>query len=496
MNELTRRRIHIAMVFVPIALVLFVAWNERTALFPFLLGVAIAYVIAPAVNWIAGVMPFRKRDPYLARGLAILILYAGVAGIGTGLGFLLVPQAIDEIQQFSDDLPSTIDTVQERFKDWYDRYVPAEQHDRVDEWLTDFGDAAGAWAADLAPDVLSFAGNTFTIIIGYLTIPIWLYFTLKDHPRGVRSFIGMFPPDWRHDVRNTLGIADAVLRHYIRAMLIQGMIIGVMALIFIKFWQRRPGVTFFTGVVLYAALFEDPNVFGPFLIPILVIVLEDRLNPRLLKPRPTLLALAVVVIAVGVVLSYSRAAWANLVLAVVVMLGVLAFRRRGGRAAFRLLTTLVVVGLTAAVFLQSTGGAELFEQRAQLQGYDSQRFGAQRIGVELSMAHPVGVGPGQFQYYSPVETHSTYVRVLSEQGLLALLLTTVIFGGTLLMALGNALSRGDTYGIGSAALLGIWCGILLNSFVIDTLHWRHLWVVAPLIWVGWVTRQTSRRVRI
>lgn len=245
-----------------------------------------------------------------------------------------------------------------------------------------------------------------------------------------------------------------------------------------------------------AALFEDPNVFGPFLIPILVIVLEDRLNPRLLKPRPTLLALAVVVIAVGVVLSYSRAAWANLVLAVVVMLGVLAFRRRGGRAAFRLLTTLVVVGLTAAVFLQSTGGAELFEQRAQLQGYDSQRFGAQRIGVELSMAHPVGVGPGQFQYYSPVETHSTYVRVLSEQGLLALLLTTVIFGGTLLMALGNALSRGDTYGIGSAALLGIWCGILLNSFVIDTLHWRHLWVVAPLIWVGWVTRQTSRRVRI
>lgn len=32
------------------------------------------------------------------------------------------------------------------------------------------------------------------------------------------------------------------------------LIIGVMALIFIKFWQRRPGVTFFTGVVLYAAM--------------------------------------------------------------------------------------------------------------------------------------------------------------------------------------------------------------------------------------------------
>lgn len=273
MNELTRRRIHIAMVFVPIALVLFVAWNERTALFPFLLGVAIAYVIAPAVNWIAGVMPFRKRDPYLARGLAILILYAGVAGIGTGLGFLLVPQAIDEIQQFSDDLPSTIDTVQERFKDWYDRYVPAEQHDRVDEWLTDFGDAAGAWAADLAPDVLSFAGNTFTIIIGYLTIPIWLYFTLKDHPRGVRSFIGMFPPDWRHDVRNTLGIADAVLRHYIRAMLIQGMIIGVMAYAALEILDVRYPL----GLAIIAGITEMIPIIGPIIgaIPAVLVALAD-----------------------------------------------------------------------------------------------------------------------------------------------------------------------------------------------------------------------------
>jgi len=273
MNELTRRRIHIAMVFVPIVLVLFVAWNERTALFPFLLGVAIAYVIAPAVNWIAGVMPFRHRDPHLARGFAILILYAGVAGIGTGLGFLFVPQAIDEIQQFSDDLPATIDAVQERVQDWYDQYVPQEHHDRVDEWMTDFGDAAGEWAAGLAPDVLSFAGNTFTIIIGYLTIPIWLYFTMKDHPRGVRSFIGMFPPDWRHDVRNTLGIADAVLRHYIRAMLIQGMIIGVMAYVALEILDVRYPL----GLAIIAGITEMIPIIGPIIgaIPAVLVALAD-----------------------------------------------------------------------------------------------------------------------------------------------------------------------------------------------------------------------------
>lgn len=282
-------------------------------------------------------------------------------------------------------------------------------------------------------------------------------------------------------------------RLMVRGWLVIGVfsaIIGTAAL-----YLPLPGWEFMTayGRTRAVALFEDPNVYGPFLIPIAVILLEDRLNPRLLKPRPVIGGVILAILTVGVVFSYSRAAWANFVLAVVVMLGVVAFRRRGGRAAFRLLLTLCVVALAAAIVLQSTGGLTLLEERAQLQGYDSQRFGAQRLGVELSMAHPVGVGPGQFQFYSPVETHSTYVRVLSEQGLLGLVVTIVVFGGTLFMALANALRQRDTYGIGSASLLGIWAGILLNSFVIDTLHWRHLWVVAALVWVGWARASLEGR---
>jgi ABC-type xylose transport system permease subunit len=60
--------------------------------------------------------------------------------------------------------------------------------------------------------------------------------------------------------------------------------------------------------------------------------------------------------------------------------------------------------------------------------------------------------------------------------------------GTFGMALRNAFAGRDTYGIGSAALLASWCGILANSTFVDTLHWRHLWLVAGLIWTA---RQTS-----
>jgi hypothetical protein len=42
----------------------------------------------------------------------------------------------------------------------------------------------------------------------------------------------------------------------------------------------------------------------------------------------------------------------------------------------------------------------------------------------------------------------------------------------------------DTAGIGSLGLLAVWAGTLANSVFIDSLHWRHLFVFAGLIWAG------------
>jgi hypothetical protein len=44
---------------------------------------------------------------------------------------------------------------------------------------------------------------------------------------------------------------------------------------------------------------------------------------------------------------------------------------------------------------------------------------------------------------------------------------------------------GDIAGVGGAALLGSWLGLIANSAFVDTLHWRHLWLVAALIWAGY-----------
>jgi predicted PurR-regulated permease PerM len=273
MTDVWKQRVRVGMVILPILLGLYVLWTVRTAILPFVLGTAIAYVIAPAVSWLAVRLPFYSAKPYMARGIAILVLYATVAAIGVGLGFLLVPDAIDEINEFSDNLPDTIDSARERLQEWYDEYIPNEHHDTVDGWLEDAGNAAGDWAVGLAPRAAGFIGSTFAILIGYLTIPVWLFYTLKDHPRGVRSFIGMFPPDWRHDVRNVIGIIDAVFKNYIRAMLLQGLIIGAMSYVVLELLD----VNYPIGLAVIAGVTEMIPIIGPIIgaIPAVLVALAQ-----------------------------------------------------------------------------------------------------------------------------------------------------------------------------------------------------------------------------
>jgi O-antigen ligase len=144
---------------------------------------------------------------------------------------------------------------------------------------------------------------------------------------------------------------------------------------------------------------------------------------------------------------------------------------------------MVCVGAAAGTVLL-TGSSSFFEERAHLQSYDSERFGAQRSGIALSESHPIGIGPGQFEIASPVSAHSTYVRAAAEEGLLGLMAIGSLLVGTLIVAVRNVILGRGTAGLSSTALLAAWVGLLANSVFVDTLHWRHLWILAGLIWAG------------
>jgi hypothetical protein len=286
--------------------------------------------------------------------------------------------------------------------------------------------------------------------------------------------------------------ARTLVRIYVGIALVSAAV-GSLAL-FVPF----PGhdlFTYYTGTRA-RALFKDPNVFGPFLVPAALILMHELLGPRLLRSGRLMKLAMVFVLTCGILFSYSRAAWLNLVVGVMVMGVILSLRRGGGKRALVFLGVLVLAAVTVVVSVKVTGQLDFLQERARFQTYDNQRFGAQAGGIELAERKPIGVGPGQFELVEPISAHSTYVRALTEQGVLGFVIIVALLYGTLLMALRNAVVGRDTHGIASGALLAAWCGMLANSVVVDTLHWRHLWLVAGLIWAARPQTSSSAGTRL
>jgi O-antigen ligase len=298
---------------------------------------------------------------------------------------------------------------------------------------------------------------------------------------GITLYLGIFAL-WLASYVCSVRRARIVLVAYITCAALSAAV--ACAALFASF----PGGSAFVDGPRAQGLFKDPNVFGPFLVPAALILMEETVAPRLLRWRPTTKLVVLSILTVGIVFSFSRAAWLNLAVGTVILLAVLSLRRGGGRRAFTLLAVGLVAGAALLGALAATSSLDFLEQRATIQDYDTERFSAQATGIEIAADHPIGIGPGQFEAASELSAHSTYVRALAEQGVLGVLLILGLGLLTLGFAARNASLGRDTYGIGSAALLAAWCGLLANSFFVDTLHWRHLWLVAALIWAGTALR--------
>ncbi|MCA9655955.1 MAG: O-antigen ligase family protein [Myxococcales bacterium] len=229
-------------------------------------------------------------------------------------------------------------------------------------------------------------------------------------------------------------------------------------------------------------LFKDANVFGAFMVPAVVLAVARLGDARRRAPWAVLLLVG----GLGVLLSYSRGAWINLALSVIAYLGL---RLASGRVRPSLATIvgacvgLMVLGGALVAALEHPTVREMLEIRASAQGYDDDRFGNQAAALVVALEHPLGIGPGATEVRFPISAHSLYVRAFVENGVLGLWATLGLLLLSQARALWVSLQPGDEANqrmltVVAAALVGA----VVESAVIDTIHWRHLWLLLALAW--------------
>lgn len=234
--------------------------------------------------------------------------------------------------------------------------------------------------------------------------------------------------------------------------------------------------------------FKDFNVYGPFLVVAAIWFLDYTIHKPFHLVRTLLSVTTLGILIITSALSLSRGAWVNMAVAVMVYAALLYYRAPRIFLVRSLWLSLVVVLVGILVF-GLFGLNEVILERLQFQDYDTGRFETQREGVLLGLTNYMGVGPSGLP-----NAHSLYVRTFAEHGLLGILMLGLLIVGILLPLLLETL-RGDS-GFASfpnRVLIAIICGQIVNALVIDTIHWRHFWMVLGLAWASLLRQNFLRR---
>jgi hypothetical protein len=233
--------------------------------------------------------------------------------------------------------------------------------------------------------------------------------------------------------------------------------------------------------------FKDPNVLGAFLILPTLLVLQSVVSDNFRKSFRSAIALGI--LALAILLAFSRAAWGGLAITSAFMLALMALtsrtRTQRSRIVVMSVVAVVIAATLVAVLLSFDQINEMFKQRASFdQSYDEGRFGRfgrHILGADMALDLPFGIGPLQFHNFFPEDTHNSYLNAFMSGGWIAgvcypaLVFVTVILGFRHVFA---DVPWQRTY----LAIFAAFLGTVGESFIIDTDHWRHFWMMLGAMW--------------
>jgi predicted PurR-regulated permease PerM len=277
LDALRRHRLGL-FVLVVLLLVAWLLWSAKGALPAFFIGVALAFVLDPAVSWL------QRRG--LPRWAGILASCAAVVALVWALVAFAVPPIASQTRDFIAHLPelgSTISNVQRGLQDWYlSLPLPADLRAAIDQSIVGaesaFGDAIRQILGPALSTILRAAG----FVVGLVVIPVWLFFVLKDRERLPAAVEGGLPEAWRPDAANIMALVAGVGGRWVRGQLILGAAIfaatalGLTILTFVGF---REFGEFTLVLALIAGVLEWFPIIGPVISAVPAILIGLTISP-------------------------------------------------------------------------------------------------------------------------------------------------------------------------------------------------------------------------
>lgn len=255
---------------------------------------------------------------------------------------------------------------------------------------------------------------------------------------------------------------------------------------YLGFFHLVPGAAdMFLDSDRVSATFKDPNVYGPFLIFPILWSLIDALTRgiRALNMAALLFLLG------GLLLSFSRGAWAHFAISAAIGVTILLAVTPDPRVRTRVVLYGAAGLLVAALFLiaaTSIGSVHdmIVERAKAIQPYDvgpGGRFWQQQMALGTILDNPNGLGPFEFDRIYGLQQHNVYMQGFLVYGWVGGAAYVALVAITLMLGL-LTVSAPTPWQFYLITAYAVFVGDALEGMIVDTDHWRHFFLLLGLVW--------------
>lgn len=260
-------------------------WAARSVLGLYIIGLVLAYILAPLVGavqrgieWLARMTRLRFLGR-AARSLAILISYLIVAALIAGFIALVVPIITREAQQLWAGRNAIWSKLTEWGENVFQRYqlLPDRVRDQIDDSLRNLSMfVTDAFQKALKRSVTAISYTT-SLVLGATIIPFWTYFLLRDYEQLRHSLYQSLPDALQADVRSVAKMLDRTIGAYLRGQILLMGIMGVLQTLVLTI----VGVDYSLLLGALAGLLEIVPSIGPTVAAVPAILIALARSPGL-----------------------------------------------------------------------------------------------------------------------------------------------------------------------------------------------------------------------
>lgn len=251
-----------------------------TILFPFLLGIGIAFILNNPEKWVENKLlknvPLQKNHK---RILATLIVFILAIGFLILFFSIIIPNTVDSVRQFSTNIAVYSDTFISYTKDFAYRMNISEK--QVEQMLINF-DITKKITSIVTESIPKIASYSYSFVKGFINLILAFvsaFYILLDREtlvKGIKKLnYSLFDKKFANYLTLWTNDAKTVFEQYIVGNIIDSFIVGVLCYVVILFLK----IPYTNMIALIIGVTNVIPVFGPFLGAIPVIIILCLIDP-------------------------------------------------------------------------------------------------------------------------------------------------------------------------------------------------------------------------